>query len=218
MNPPQEMPRLGELDEAARAVVWRRWQVLAPAVNDEVPLARAAAAGGIPLRTAQRWLSRYQVGGLAGLARAPRAGRGVRRTHPELVRLIEGLALITPRPSVATITRRLAEVAVAHGWHAPGYSTVHEIVTALDPQLTCLAHEGPEVFRDRYELALRRQADRPNEIWQADHTELDILVLDANGSPARPWLTVVLDDYSRAVPGYIKAPLVTHTSIEASVP
>jgi putative transposase len=183
VNPPRDMPRRGELDEAARAVAWRRWRVLAPAVNDEVPLARAAAAGGIPLRTAQRWLSRYQAD---GLARTPRADRGARRIHPELARLIEGLALITPRPSVATITRRLVEVAAAHGWRAPGYSTVHEIVTALDPQLTCLAHEGPEVFRDRYELALRRQADRPNEIWQADHTELDILVLDADGSAARP--------------------------------
>jgi putative transposase len=52
-------------------VAWRRWQVLTPTVNNEVPLARAAAAAGIPLRTAQRWLSRYQVGGLAGLARTP---------------------------------------------------------------------------------------------------------------------------------------------------
>jgi len=48
----------------------------------------------------------------------------------------------------------------------------------------------------------RRQADRPKQIWQADHTELDVLVLDERGNPARPWLTVVLDDCSRAVCGY----------------
>ncbi|MGH3854980.1 MAG: leucine zipper domain-containing protein [Pseudonocardiaceae bacterium] len=177
---------LAELTEPARALAWRRWRLLAPVVNDAVPLARAAAASGVSLRTAHRWLSRYQAGGLAGLARASRADRGVRRTHPELVGLIGGLALCTPRLSVATITRRVAKVAAARGWPAPAYSTVHEIVTAVDPQLMTLAHEGPQVFRDRYELALRRQANRPNEIWQADHTELDILVLDADGSPARP--------------------------------
>lgn len=36
----------------------------------------------------------------------------------------------------------------------------------------------------------------------ADHTELDLLVLDHAGAAARPWLTVVLDDCSRAVAGY----------------
>ena len=35
------------MDETARAVAWRRWQVLAPTVTNEVPLARAAAAGGV---------------------------------------------------------------------------------------------------------------------------------------------------------------------------
>lgn len=65
-----------------------------------------------------------------------------------------------------------------------------------------LAHEGPAAWRDRYELALRRQAERPNQMWQADHTQLDILILDADGAVKRPWLTVVLDDHSRAVRGY----------------
>lgn len=76
------------------------------------------------------------------------------------------------------------------------------MVAALDPHLLTLAHEGPAGLRDRYELVYRRQAERPNVIWQADHTELDLLVLDSDGRPARPWLTVVLDDCSRAVAGY----------------
>jgi len=194
--------RLAELGEAARAQAWARWQLLAPVIADGVPLARAAAAAEVPLRTAQRWLARYRTGGLVALARPTRADRGTRRTRQELVTLIEGLALSRPRSSLATITRRAARVAGAHGWDAPGYSSVRAIVAAIDPQLATLAHDGPTVWRDRYELALRRHADRPNDIWQADHTELDILVLDADGAPARPWLTVVLDDCSRAVAGY----------------
>jgi putative transposase len=39
-------------------------------------------------------------------------------------------------------------------------------------------------------------------MWQADHTPLDIWVLDERGRPARPWLTVILDDCGRAVDGY----------------
>ncbi len=103
---------------------------------------------------------------------------------------------------MATITRKAAALAAERGWPAPAYSTVREIVTAIDPHLLCLAHEGPTGFRDRYELVHRQQADRPNQVWQADHTELDVLVLDERGDPARPWLTVVIDDCSRAVCGY----------------
>jgi len=126
----------------------------------------------------------------------------VRRKPQELVRLVEGLALRRPRPSVATVARQAALAAAENGWHAPSYSTVHAIVTGLDRQLVTLAHDGPTALRDRYELVYRRQSEQPNQIWQADHTELDLLVLDADGTPARPWLTVVLDDCSRAVAGY----------------
>ncbi len=192
----------GRLWGAARDRAWARWQVLAPAVQDGVALARAAAAAGVPLRTAQRWLARYRTDGLVGLARAPRADRGLRRTHPELVALVEGLALVEPRLSVATIARRAARGAEAHGWPTPSYSTVRAIVAGLDPQLATLAHDGTAAWLDRFELALRRQSEHPNDIWQADHPELDIEVLDAEGAPARPWLTVVLDDCSRAVAGY----------------
>ncbi|MBF6468111.1 hypothetical protein IU427_23380 [Nocardia beijingensis] len=38
-------------------------------------------------------------------------------------------------------------------------------------------------------------------MWQADHTQLDIHIVEA-GKHRRPWLNVVLDDCSRAVPGY----------------
>lgn len=193
---------LSGLDREQQALAQRRWEVLRPHVQDGVPLARAARDAQVPLRTAQRWLVRYRAAGLAGLARPDRSDRGVRRTPGELVRLVEGLALRRPRPSVATVARQAALAAAEHGWAAPSYSTVYAIVAGLDPQLVTLAHDGPTALRDRYELVFRRQSDRPNQIWQADHTELDLLVLDADDSPARPWLSVVLDDCSRAVAGY----------------
>jgi putative transposase len=193
---------LAELDERQRAEVTRRWQVLRPVVQDGVPLTVAARDAGVPLRSAQRWLGRYRTGGLAALARAGRSDRGRRRLPPELVRLVEGLALQRPRPSAASITRWVKRAAEEHDWPVPSYSTVYSIVTALDPQLSTLAHAGPAALRDRYELVYRRQSQRPNQIWQADHTELDLLVLDHAGRPARPWLTVLLDDCSRAIAGY----------------
>src|SRR6267378_2294114 len=45
---------------------------------------------------------------------------------------------------------------------------------------------------------------------------LDGMVLDANGAAVRPWLTIILDDYSRAVAGYtifLGAPTALQTAL-----
>jgi len=76
-------------------------------------------------------------------------------------------------------------------------------VGKLDPATLPLAHEGEAAFRDRYELIHVHRAERPNATWQADQTQFDILILDVNGTAVRPWLTTVIDDYSRAVAGYM---------------
>jgi len=153
----------------------RRWEVLRPHVQDGVPLARAARDAGVPLRTAQRWLAAFRAGGLAALGQQPRADAGRLRTRTELVDVIQGLALTRPRPSVATITRKTAVLAAERGWATPSYSTVREIVTAIDPHLLSLAHEGPTGFRDRYELVHRRQADRaPTTTCTANQLEQDL--------------------------------------------
>ena len=47
-----------------------------------------------------------------------------------------------------------------------------------------------------------REAAKPNEIWQADHTLLDLWVVTPSGRSRRPWLTLIEDDHSRAVAGY----------------
>ncbi|EPN1172472.1 DDE-type integrase/transposase/recombinase, partial [Listeria innocua] len=58
---------------------------------------------------------------------------------------------------------------------------------------------------NHYELVHIRETTAPNIIWQADHTLLDIEVLNAKGYPERPWLTIIMDDYSRAITGYFIA-------------
>jgi putative transposase len=79
-----------------------------------------------------------------------------------------------------------------------------------------LAHEGAAAYRDRFELVYRHRAQRPNAIWQADHTQLDVLILDASGKARRPWLTTVIDDHSRVLAGYLAflgAPAALQTSL-----
>jgi len=181
-----------------------------------VPPAHIAQQLGVTVRTLQRWVRRYHTQGLSGLVRTPRADAGRRRLPPDLQRFIEGLALRIPPPSVASIHRWAADVARDRGWAVPSYDCVHDIVRALDPALVTLAHKGPKVYGAQFDLVVRREASAPNEVWQADHTPLDLWVRDDTGQPARPWLTVVLDDFSRAIAGYalsLQAPSALHTAL-----
>lgn len=187
-------------DRYARAMA--RFAVLRPHLEDDVPVSCAAEVAGVPVRTVRRWLSRFRRDGMAGHARMERVDRGRRRLPEELVRAVEGMALARPPPSAAAIHRRMATLAAERGWPVPAARTVRAIVAGLDPAMRTLAHEGSAAYRDRYELIHRHRATRPNAIWQCDHTELDTLVVGPGGKPLRPWLTVVLDDHSRAVVGY----------------
>lgn len=185
--------------------------------DEGVPWTRIAAESGVALRTLTRWSAKYRADPTSrSLTRPARSDRGRRRIPAELVELIEALALRRPEPTAAFIHRRVSDIAEDRGLTAPSYSSVRAIIGAIDPGLRTLAQHGDAAYRDRFELVLRRSAARPNEQWQADHTLLDVAVLDKAGAPVRPWLTVLLDDYSRAVAGYtlfLGAPTAEQTAL-----
>ncbi|MGN2299876.1 Mu transposase C-terminal domain-containing protein [Micrococcus luteus KDCGSN] len=194
----------------------QRWRILRLHVEDQVSLARLARETGVGLRTLERWHARYRTDGYAGLDARIRSDAGTRHLPAELVRLIEGLALCKPRPAIATIHRKATEICAQERWPVPSYGVVRSIVGGLDPGMVTLALEGAASYRDKHELVLRRQAERPNAMWQADHTLLDILVVGTDGKPARPWLTAIIDDCSRSICGYtvfLGAPSAMNTAL-----
>jgi putative transposase len=86
----------------------------------------------------------------------------------------------------------------------------------MDPALVTLAQQGSKTYADTFELLHRREAQAPNAIWQADHTLLDIVLKDDKGLAKKPWLTIIIDDYSRAIAGYMlafEAPSALHTAL-----
>lgn len=207
---------LAALTDSERDRAMARYAVLRPHLEEGTSLTRSAVEADVPLRTARRWLATYRREGLAGLARSPRSDRGQRRTPSALVAVIEEMVLRRPPPSIASVYRKACQVAESHQWPAPAYTTVHTIAKALDPALLALAQEGDKAYRQTFDLVHRSRAERPNAIWQVDHTELDLLVLDPPGPPARLWLTVIMDDHSRAIPGYtlnLSAPSALQTAL-----
>jgi putative transposase len=112
------------------------------------------------------------------------------------------LALQKPPLPIAALYRQVFKLCQERAEQPPSYGTVFSIVQKLPADLVTLAHEGTKAYSNTFELVHRREADCPNAIWQADHTPLDILLVRPDGQTAKPWLTTVIDDYSRAVAGY----------------
>ena len=196
-------PLLSTLTEEEGAAALARYRLIQPCLEQGVPLAQAAKHHGLVRRTAQRWVARYQAHGLAGLTRHTRADRGHSRSlRPELKQAIEGLALRKPAPTAAFVHRQVVDLATQHGWPLPSYQGVYKVIKQLDPGLVTLAHAGSKAYRTTFDLLYRREAAHPNAIWQADHTLLDLWMRHDEGHPARPWLTVIMDDYSRAIAGF----------------
>ncbi len=194
---------LSALTEIQRTQALKRFQLIRPFVKDGVPLTRIASKHQLSVRTLQRFVQQYRAGGLSGLIRTARKDQGQRRSvAPELQRIIEGLALQQPRRTIANIQRETARISQEQHWIPPSYSTIKRIVQRLDPALVTLAHEGSKAYSEEFDLIYRHQASVPNDVWQADHSLLPIFVLNEQGKIEKPWLTIILDDYSRAVPGY----------------
>lgn len=191
-----------------------RFKVIASFLEEDVPLPQIAQAHNIPIRTLRRWVEQYRSGGMAALSRRPRNQSETSKQWWQP--LAEALALERPKRSVAGIHRIITQQAPQQGHPAPAYSTVHQWLTKLAPALLTLAHEGQKAYENKYDLIYRRQSKAPNALWQADHTLLDIWVLAENGQPARPWLSIILDDFSRAVAGYylsFQAPSALQTAL-----
>lgn len=183
------------LTETERSAALDRFHLIQPFLEDGVPLTHIAAEHHAPLRTLRRWVAQYRTRGLTGLIRTPRSDRGQRRTiTPELQRVIEGMALQKPQRTTATIQREVARISRERGWASPSDSTVRRIISHHDPALTTLAHEGSKVYREEFDLIYRHQAAAPNEVWQADHSLLPILLLNEVEQPMKPWPTIILDD------------------------
>ncbi|MEM6805099.1 MAG: Mu transposase C-terminal domain-containing protein [Bacteroidota bacterium] len=194
-----------------------RFQEIRPYLEEEVQLSVIASNSRYSLSTLKRWVKNYKENGLVGLSRSVRTDKGKRKKiSKRLGEVVEALALEKPPLSIAAIQRKVHAIAQREKLVGPSYAVVYDIVKNLDPGLVKLAQEGAKKYEEAYGLIYRREANIPNEIWQADHTPLDILLLNERKGSAKPWLTIIIDDFSRAICGYFLSfenPCILHTSL-----
>jgi putative transposase len=161
-------------------------------------------------RSVRRLVQQWRAEGLAGLERLERADRGVSRLSEEWQAFImqtwrwgnrEGR-----RMSRAQVVVRVQARAIEIGEACPSHTAVYRL---LRSEFEKRQRQAPRIgWRGtRLELACksgeRLSVEQSNQVWQVDHTLVDVLLVDeAGGVVGRPWLTTVIDSYSRCIMGY----------------
>jgi putative transposase len=164
---------------------------------------------GLSVRSLRRVMRRWQEQGIAGLSRQSRSDQGTSKQSEDWQAFIVktyrdgncGSRRMTPAQVVLRVRARAQELGVED---YPRRTTVYSILQSeieKKQKKRSLGWRGDRLLittREGIELAI----EWSNQVWQCDHTKIDVLVVDQSGEViGRPWLTIVVDTYSRCIMG-----------------
>lgn len=173
----------------------------------------AAAQLGKSVRTVRRLVKKWEEEGLAALSQATRADKGKHRIEQDWQDFIiktykegnKGSKRITPKQVAVRVQAKAAELGQDR---YPSYRTVYRILQPIIERQEQQASVRSRGWRgSRLSVKTRDGKDLSveysNHVWQCDHTRVDVILVDRNGKIlSRPWLTTVVDTYSRCIMGF----------------
>nr|WP_244329166.1 Mu transposase C-terminal domain-containing protein [Tolypothrix sp. PCC 7910] len=174
-------------------------------------LKEAAEKLGKSVRTVRRLIDKWEQEGLLGLAQAERADKGKYRVDEDWQEFIlktykegnKGSKRMTRQQVAVRVKARADELDVK----PPSHMTVYRILEpVIEKQEKAKSIRSPGWRGSRLSLKTREGKDLTveysNQVWQCDHTRVDVLLVDQHGEIlGRPWLTTVIDSYSRCIVG-----------------
>lgn len=202
--------------ESHRKKAVAKFKIIEPYIKGNISIKDISKQENIPIRTLYRWKKAYDDDGLKGLIHKTRSDSGTTKISLKVKNLIEETVLKNKRISVATIHRKILNECKVNNLPQPSYHQVYRVVKNVPKDLITLSQEGNKSYKTKFDLIHLRESNHSNELWQADHTLLDIEVLDEKNQRTRPWLTIIMDDYSRAIAGYhltFEAPSAINTAL-----
>lgn len=178
----------------------------------------SGTCSGIARRTVQEWTARYRRAiatgrpGLDGLLpRTRHRGNRGRKLPEATVELMDEFVRTRFETGKRVSIRRVHEALIAEcarrGVAPPSYKSMTEAVRRRSGPHQTMRREGRRAayaetpFHWTLNATTPRHGDRPFEIVHADHTELDIELVDSQSGVnlGRPWATICTDAYSRRI-------------------
>ncbi len=174
-------------------------------------LQEAAEKLGKSVRTVRRLVDRWEHSGLAGLVQNQRGDKGKHRVDEDWQEFVlktykegnKGSKRMTRQQVFIKAKARADEL----GIKPPSHMTVYRILQPLIDKIEqAKSIRSPGWRGSRLSVKTRDgkdlQVEHSNQVWQCDHTRVDVLLVDQHGEIlGRPWLTTVIDSYSRCIMG-----------------
>lgn len=192
----------------------RIYEILKPLIENANPTRADAQAVARNLQkhvsTVYRLLNKLNENGMAALAPVkPNGGRGKARINDIAdditCAVIREDYLTTLRPKPSSLMLTIRNRCKRAGVKAPHENTVRLRIQQLGERQKAIARVGKKaLFRYSPAEGVYEGAEFPNQVWQIDHTPLDVCIVDDvyRKNIGRPWLTLVIDVFSRCVAGF----------------
>ncbi len=168
----------------------------------ELMLARLRAERDAPWRAAAAWDARGRIAS-SRTSRVPRCTRYL-ETGSRPGR--SGSGGNGPRGGATLLNAdgcvsRAREMLLAKGADPlPGVRQMQRAREQMPSALKVSLTDGEAAAR-QYELTAKVEIRERNELWLADHKQLDVMAMPPRGNVLRPWLTVIEDSATRRVLG-----------------
>lgn len=170
----------------------------------------AAERLNLSISSIQRLVREWEKQGIAGLSWRDRSDRGQFRIGEDwqsfIVKMYQdgnrGSRQMSPAQVAVRVKIRAQELGVDHyPSHMSVYRILNPLIKKAQQPKRSTGWRGSRLnvnTREGIEISI----EWSNQVWQVDHTRADVLVVDQVGEVlGRPWLTVVVDTYSRCIMG-----------------
>lgn len=183
----------------------------AQGTKDYAQVQQAAARQlGISVRSLRRLVKSWRQQGIAGLSRQPRTDVDEVKISQEwqqfIIKTYQDGNLGSRCLSGAQVFIRVKVQAQTVGEQQyPSRATVYRVLNAYlqgeQRQKRSIGCRGDRLIL-RTNEGLEIPIEWSNQMWQCDHTQADVLVVDQQGAIlGRPYLTIIIDTYSRCIMG-----------------
>ncbi|MFN8011321.1 MAG: Mu transposase C-terminal domain-containing protein [Holophagaceae bacterium] len=142
------------------------------------------------------------------IPRVFRFGVANHRLHPGvesiITEAIERHHLTDKRPPFRVVMNFVERECAKRDFKVPSEESVRDRLLRLPPSVVMLHQQGLKAAREKFEPLLLRRPDstHPMSKIEIDHTRLNLFAVDQDGRKRRPWITVAIDDFSRAILGF----------------
>ena len=213
---PRLIPDLAAVPDAAWTKALKRDAVIRPLLigrRTHERIEQATKEAGVSRVTIYRWLGRFLDSGERASSLIPQKPSGGRHKSrlPEKVeailqKVLDDYFLTGQKMKIAPTIREVELRCKAAGIKPPHGNTIRKRIEWIPEERKVRRRFGAKAADHLFRVVSGSfpNADWPLAVVQIDHTPLDIILVNELGRECvgRPWLTVVIDIYSRMVLGY----------------